>query len=330
MRETENLLFDLKRIMEKTKLKAFEKNTSDLKSIIRQADSSGKAAWTAGQMLKLIKEKSLYKIRYKTFAKYVLEEFKINELTANTYIKIHERFNIKEIGSLIVSSLKVIAEIQHDQLRKKVVKAFASQKQIDFKVKEVLATVALLDKEKINYSQDEVTQLIKKVISQSKIEKEENKRKKSNLVKFGDKLISDKYPELQMRFELQPINEMGVVALFCIVFDWMRGISFQIGKHSMNFKSIKYVQTGFPDACIICSIDDKKKTNAELQIEFEYKSFEYLIHKHHLSERKCDLIICWEDNAKSNKDRAKSENVKRLPPIIELKDFIQTGKLILK
>ncbi len=80
----------------------------------------------------------------------------------------------------------------------------------------------------------------------------------------------------------------------------------------------------------MCRVEDKKNSNTDLQVEFEYKSFEFLIHKHHISDKKCHLIICWEDNARSDKERAKSENVKALPPILELKDFLETGKINLK
>ena len=59
------------------------------------------------------------------------------------------------------------------------------------------------------------------------------------------------------------------------------------------------------------------------------------LHEGHLAlvdiaKKKCDLIICWEDNARSDKDRSNSENVKNLPHIIELKDFISSGKINLK
>jgi hypothetical protein len=258
----------------------------------------------------------------------VEEEFRITEPTANSYIKIHESFDIHEISDLIVSNLKVIAEIQLDKLRGEVVKAFASQKSEDFAVKEVIATVALLDRENKKYKQGEIESFVKEIIQRAKAELILENRKRKNLVKFGEVLNAKAFPEIEKRFEKNPINEMGVVALFCVAFDYMREASFKLENDTLCFKNIKYVQAAFPDACILCGVADKKSTNTELHIEFEYKSFEYITHKHYKSPKKCHLIICWEDNAKRNS--SKSPNVKELPPIIELKDFLETGKINLK
>jgi hypothetical protein len=42
------------------------------------------------------------------------------------------------------------------------------------------------------------------------------------------------------------------------------------------------------------------------------------------------MIICWEDNARRDKDRMKSQYVKKLPPIFELKSFLEKGKITLQ
>jgi hypothetical protein len=78
---------------------------------------------------------------------------------------------------------------------------------------------------------------------------------------------------------------MGVVALFCVLFKDLRASPFTLNGETYYFKTIKYVQTGFPDACIVCRVEDKKKSNTDLLIEFEYQSYEYIAHQHHKSPR---------------------------------------------
>lgn len=314
----------------KEKRVVFTSNTTELKQLIKQADSSGKAAWTAGKMLKEIKEQKLYLVKYNSFEKYVREEFRINEVTANTYIKVHEKFGLKEIGELIVSNLKVLAEIGNEKLRKEVVTAFSGKKNADYKVKDVIATVALLNHDKQKFSKVEISELITKVIKQSRKDEADEKQKRKLLVKFGEPIKSEAYNELESLFEKQPINEMGVVALFCVMFNWMRSAPIKLGNDILYFKSIKYVQVGFPDACIVCRVEDKKNSNTDLHVEFEYKSFSYIEHQHHRSDKKCDLIICWEENARKGGLSSNAERIKELPPIIELRDFLKTGKINLK
>lgn len=72
-----------------------------------------------------------------------------------------------------------------------------------------------------------------------------------------------------------PINEQGVVFLF--------------GKlHKELGIIIESIQTGFPDA------RGRKKHKLgwiEIKIEFEYRSSNFIIHKH--ETQSCDMIVCW-------------------------------------
>jgi len=212
---------------------------------------------------------------------------------------------------------------------KKVVKAFVANEAEKFKVKDVIATVAILDVNQANISVDEITETIKDVVKKSKAEKE--KRKRTKLTKYGAEIKSDFISYLSELIKQEPINEMGVVALFCIIFEQIRNKPFKLDNCNLEFKSIKYIQTAFPDACIICKVNGKKPSNTDLQIEFEYESFNYIYHKHHDMKEKCDLIICWEDNTRNDESRLKSDVVRlRMPPILELKDFLNTGEINLK
>lgn len=306
--------------------------TSKLQLLIKQADSSGKSAWHAGELLNKVKAE--YSSTF-SFENYVLQNFNISLPTANAYIKIYDSYSIEEIGNLLVTSLTEIAAIKNTNIMKAVVNAFANLNNKDYKLKEVLMAVALLEHEEHPYTEENIQDFVKKQIEISKAEKDSEKLKRKNYKRrdtYGAPLKSEFIPELGFIFERQPINEMGVVALFCVIFNWMRQVPFVIEQKKIHyFHQIKYVQTGFPDACIICRVEHSIEKYQDLHIEFEYKSFEYLIHKHHhCSTKSCEMIICWEDNARSNPSRSKSENVKKMPHVLELKDYLVTGKINLK
>jgi len=74
-----------------------------------------------------------------------------------------------------------------------------------------------------------------------------------------------------------PVNEMGVVFLFGMMAE------------ELGF-AVESVQAGFPD----CEAKRKLKKDRwqRVRIEFEYRSSNFLQHKHDISG--CDLIVCWE------------------------------------
>ncbi len=75
--------------------------------------------------------------------------------------------------------------------------------------------------------------------------------------------------------QYSPINEQGVVFLF--------------GKlHKELGIIVESIQTGFPDAR---ARKRHKSGWIEVKIEFEYKSSNFLIHKHNIKD--CDMIVCW-------------------------------------
>jgi hypothetical protein len=303
----------------------FDKKTTEIKDIIGLADKSGVAARKAGELLSEIKKKESYKSKYGSFESYCETAFRITYTTAQAYIQIFLSFTEEEVTLLLVENLKTIADIKNKVLRSQVVRAFASEDDKSYKVKDVIATVALIQSEK-KFDYEEIKQTVSNTLKQ--LTQEKTKRKeRSKSVKFGEPIESEAQPEIHTLIEKQPISEMGVVGLFCLLFRDFRAAPFKINGEIHYFKTIKYVQVGFPDACIICRVDDKKATNTELQIEFEYQSFEYIAHKHHHSDKECDMIVCWEDNAKSDTNRSKSEVVKNMPPVFELKSFLKTGKI---
>ncbi len=74
-----------------------------------------------------------------------------------------------------------------------------------------------------------------------------------------------------------PVNELGVVYLFGIL------------SQELGFV-VESVQAGFPD----CQAKRRlpKGRWQSVQIEFEFKSSNFIVHGHNLT--KCDMIICWE------------------------------------
>jgi Homing endonuclease associated repeat len=79
----------------------------------------------------------------------------------------------------------------------------------------------------------------------------------------------------------EPVNEMGVLALFCM-------LSRQLGF------VIESVQAGFPDC--EAKIEVAPGRWQHFRIEFEYESRNFKDHRH--DPEKCDLIVCWRHNWK--------------------------------
>jgi hypothetical protein len=79
----------------------------------------------------------------------------------------------------------------------------------------------------------------------------------------------------------EPVNEMGVMALFCM-------LSRQLGF------LIESVQSGFPDCEAKMEVEPGRWQH--FRIEFEYESRNFKDHRH--DPEKCDLIVCWRHNWK--------------------------------
>lgn len=75
-----------------------------------------------------------------------------------------------------------------------------------------------------------------------------------------------------------PENEQGVVFLFA---EWAKRRRIRVER----------IGTGFPDCIAYVPADGKER---KVQIEFEYKSRSFKAHGH--DPRKCDWLVCWENN----------------------------------
>ncbi|MCM8794054.1 MAG: hypothetical protein NC898_06320 [Candidatus Omnitrophica bacterium] len=73
-----------------------------------------------------------------------------------------------------------------------------------------------------------------------------------------------------------PINELGIVLLFGMIFEEIGII-------------VEEIKSGFPDATI--RRFNGRGWTKEL-VEFEYKSSQYKQHRHPING--CDIIVCWD------------------------------------
>ncbi|WP_375560195.1 hypothetical protein ACE193_21180 [Bernardetia sp. OM2101] len=319
------------------------KDTEQLKQLISQVDNSGISAWNAGDLLMIVKNKKEYVPRYKTFENYTKTEIDISPQTANNYIIIRSNFTKEEIGNImLVSHLRVIAEIENDKLRKLVLKEIREKESQETEgsegykptVSDIVGIVTMIvDSEEYDLTEENIEEIININIEKGK---EEAKKRKRNRARqkalngkdpFGDPFTSEYFKDVSALLENEPINEMGVVGLFCIMFQSLRGTQFEWKEEMITFVAIKYIQTAFPDANIRCKTTGKKKKNFELDVEFEFESYNYIRHGHLNSTKNCDLIICWQDNARSDERLKNNPSVKKLPPILSLKNCFDTGEI---
>jgi hypothetical protein len=342
----------------------FLQETKELRQLISQVDNSGVSAWDAGHLLKVVKDKKAYVKQFSNFENYTKTEIGINPQTANNYITIAEKFTKEEIGNLmLVTHLRVIAEIKNNKTRKLVLKTFKEREEKDkdnpqnkqvinatnkeiaksevsaeqvykTKLSDIVGTVTMvLESGNVELEEQEIEKIIEINIEKGKEEAQKRrkakKQQKGTYGKplFGNQFKSDFFKDVSALLENEPINEMGLVALFCIMFQSLRGTQFVWKNESVTFVAIKYIRAEFPDACVRCKTTGKTKRNFELDIEFEFESYNYVRHKHMQSTKNCDLIICWNDNAKTDDKLKDNPTVKKMPPILSLKNCFETGEI---
>lgn len=335
---------------EKENTNQYQADTERLRSLISQVDNSGVLAWEAGDILRKVKIEKSYIVKYRTFELYTKIEFEITPQTANNYITIREKFNKEDIGNLmLISHLRVIADIDNDKIRKIVLKAFKKHEELSSnvdnannqtknepyktKLQDVVATVSMIVEDgNFEISENEILDIVKTniEIGREQASKKRNSKKvqkgSDDKAKFGDAFKSEFFKDVSALIENEPINEMGVVALFCVMFQSLRGTQIKWENELITFVAIKYIRAEFPDACIRSKNISNKK-NFELDIEFEFESYNYIRHGHSKSKNKCDMVVCWIDNAKTNEKLKDKAAIKKMPPVLSLKNCFETGEI---
>ena len=315
-------------------LKQYVTQTQKLRELIGKVGNSGRSAWKAGEILKRVRDEKLLEREYKSFEDYTRKEFAIKESTATAYIRIHENFVYDHISPImLVTHLKTIADVPDAAIKESILLTLRQEE----------ARAGARTGDKLPYN-NEVVQTIVDVaakgtsvtnireIAEAVIaDQNEDKKQSPKRDRFGPPLQSPGMPDAKLRYENEPIDEMGVVALFCSIFDGLKKIPFEFevdksGRlEQILFRNLKFVRTAFPDACVRCT-SNHRKTEFELHVEFEFESKNYWKHGHRHSPRHCDLVVCWEDNWQTSRLR-KLLPPRSIPPTIALKNVMQTGAI---
>ncbi|MBL8021063.1 MAG: hypothetical protein JNM27_15435 [Leptospirales bacterium] len=303
--------------------------TAHLKDLIKQVQNSGRTAWEAGGMLKSVRDSRTFSPGYASFQAYTQQEFNMKERTAQSYIKIHESFLHDEVSPVMLfTHLRRLSEIDNGALRSRLIAAIREfERQHPTKdgsppytTEDIVALKNVVSQEEDLVS---VATTFKSLVQSSFDARQER------VIKLGNKLVTSRFPQLTNVFEYEPVSEMGLVGLFCVMFPLLKEYPFEFEnlrgkKEDYFFDSIKFIQTAFPDTCFLIR-NKRDNSRREIHAEFEHRSRNFVNHKHPHAE--CSLIVCWEDTVRSNPKRAQEKWARSLPPIFALKDFFTTGQI---
>ena len=172
---------------------------------------------------------------------------------------------------------------------------------------------------------------------------EQIKKQRSDI--WGPDLKTSYFREIESIYARQPIDEQGLVGLFCTIFpliksnnltikclDYLKFLDISVTTE-LYFQKIKGIRTRFPDAIIEFTIFDRKSSKTkttELFIEFEFESFNYVRHKHYDSKEKCHLIVCWKHEELSQWENWKKfshNKTQPLPFILSVKNLLESGEI---
>ena len=185
-------------------------------------------------------------------------------------------------------------------------------------------------------------------ISDSEWKKEKSNNNRLDI--WGPDLKTSYFREIESIYAKEPIDEQGLVGLFCTLFPILKSNNLniqcldclkflqvnKIHQRQLKFSKIKGIRTRFPDAIIefnICDRNDVKTTlgTRELSVEFEFESYNYIFHKHYKDKVECDLIVCWKHEELSHwaswKNSYSYNKSKRLPFILSVKNLLETGEI---
>ena len=316
----------------------YDNSTKQLKELFTTADNTGQIAWDIGDRLQSLKENRYYLSWYDTWEEYCRTEFNKSAQTIQIYLRIRERFPHRKLIArhILVTHIKTIADFADQAVGNRVLEALTAlyqelQNQEVYPkrvataevISIVLSWVASLDEEA------DVEQ-IKRILRRVNAQKRRSTKTRPDEF-FGSSLKSEAYPSLSDCFENEPVDEMGTVALFCLLFPRLRGMPFRWNGETVALESIQYVRSAFPDASLrVRRLAPGREVCQFRSIEFEYKAYNYVLHKHHTDAQasKCRLIVCWQDNLDESLKLLPKPKYE-IPPVLELKEVLRTGKIVL-
>lgn len=294
-----------------------QERTQVVKQLVGKVKSSALRAWEAGQELNKLFVEDFHEDS-KGFKEYLRKEIGLTLSTAKKYIKLFKTIKKEDLSEhMLVTQLYPILDLPPLQDSKKVaitvLEAIRKKPGLTANNVNYLINFAKLTEDMTKF-EDEVNKIIHKV--------EKHKNQQESIQRpdqKGKKIESDHFPDLLEFFPNQPIDEQGLVGLFCSMFSFLRDQEFQMHKDTIKFDRIQYIRTRFPDAQIEAE-NPKKQSLMQLHVEFEYQSKNFFTHKHNeVRNKQCNLIICWEDNLDSNR--------KNIPLVLSIQKVLQTGKI---
>jgi len=182
-------------------------------------------------------------------------------------------------------------------------------------------------------------------ISNYKREREKSNNNRSDI--WGQDIKTSYFPEIENIYATEPIDEQGLVGLFCTIFPIIKNHDLTIKcldflnfleipkkyHYQVKFKKIKGIRTRFPDATIeleACDCHLKIIITPALFVEFGFESFNYIRHKHYDSKEKCHLIVCWKHEELSQWENWKNlyyQKAQPLPFILSVENLLKTGEI---
>lgn len=292
-----------------------EEKTAQIQSLIKRSKSSALDAWDAGKVLSSVCFDN-FKGDQDGFKEYVYENFQISFDTAHKYMELSNKFERDAIESnMFVTHLYPLLDIK-DELRLEFFEIIKKTK-ARFTRKDVQETINIIE------GFENRSLFCVETVFKDTIEKNREKRKRRiSPDGRGDKIQSDYFQEVTELFPYKPIDEQGLVGLFCMMFPHLREKVFRFGSFLLQFERIEFLRTQFPDSLLIAKNTNKPNGVKLLHSEFEYESGNYLRHKHHEAKnRKCDLIICWKNDLDEG---LVYENV---PPVLSVENVLRYGEI---
>jgi hypothetical protein len=356
-----------------------------LTKLIKQDKEKGKTAWTIGKMLSELKTQR--KVTNPAcpanfeddFELFVAETFGLSKAQTEIRMEIHERIkddnlitkkmaisHLEQVIRLkdetaIEKLLKYLAEIENENKNEKnmvpytqrIIASVVSQHQKHLQKQSNNKNLLALsdDSSESNKNQEStetgfnLRESLNNEISDYESQSEQKKNQRSDI--WGQDIKTSYFPEIENIYSRKPIDEQGLVGLFCTIFPIIQNKDLTIKcldylnflelpkkyQYQLKFKKIKGIRTRFPDAIIeldICDFPLKIIRTTELFVEFEFEIFNYIRHKHYDSQEKCHLIVCWKHEELSQWENWKNlyyRKAKSLPFILSVENLLKTGEI---
>lgn len=300
---------------------SIEEKTKKLKTLIKRAKNSALDAWNAGEILNTVFQDYFDKDEYK-FDNYTNKEFGITLVTAIKYIDLYHKIDKKMITeNMLVTHLYPLLNVDNVSLRVQLLEIICSMKDKQKKItgKDVDEIINLIDISGNIKTKDDIEKEFVKIIDEN-IHRRAVSRYSYD--RKGKPIKSNYFSEAINLFPNSPIDEQGLVGLFCSMFSLLKEKEFRMGKYLVKFERVEYVRTEFPDGQITAVNVKNPDEIITINVEFEYESRNYIRHGHHkVKNKKCDLIICWHNDLDEDK------NYEGMPMILSIKKVLNEGKI---